>query len=96
MGRDGVLPRVLGKVHPKYQTPWVAAIFLGAFSLVLTLTAGQFGGMTVLAPMVNFGALASFIVLNFGVFWYSGARRSSAAERPFCATSSVPGLAFLS
>ena len=70
MGRDGVLPRVLGKVHPKYQTPWVAAIFLGAFSLVLTLTAGQFGGMTVLAPMVNFGALASFIVLNFGVFWY--------------------------
>lgn len=27
MGRDGVLPRVLGKVHPKYQTPWVAAIF---------------------------------------------------------------------
>lgn len=26
--------------------------------------------MTVLAPMVNFGALASFIVLNFGVFWY--------------------------
>lgn len=42
MGRDGVLPRVLGKVHPKYQTPWVAAIFLGAFSLVLTLTAGQF------------------------------------------------------
>ena len=34
MGRDGVLPRVLGKVHPKYQTPWVAAIFLGAFSLV--------------------------------------------------------------
>ncbi len=69
MGRDGVLPRVLGKVHPKYQT-WVAAIFTGAFSLVLTLTAGQFGGMTLLAPMVNFGALASFIVLNFGVFWY--------------------------
>ena len=34
MGRDGVLPRALGKVHPKYQTPWVAAIFLGAFSLV--------------------------------------------------------------
>lgn len=70
MGRDGVLPRALGKVHPKYQTPWVASIALGVFSLILTLTAGQFGGMTVLAPMVNFGALASFIVLNFGVFFY--------------------------
>ena len=45
-------------------------VFLGAFSLVLTLTAGQFGVIMVLAPMVNFGALASFIVLNFGVFWY--------------------------
>ena len=72
MGRDGVLPRPLGKVHPKYQTPWVAAISLGVFSLVITLTVGQFSdsGMQILALMVNFGALASFILLNFGVFWY--------------------------
>ena len=27
MGRDAVIPRIFGKVHPKYQTPWVGAIF---------------------------------------------------------------------
>jgi len=66
MGRDGVLPRVLGKVHPKYQTPWVGALFIGAVALVLSLVLT----MADLATLVNFGALASFIMLNFAVFWY--------------------------
>ena len=37
MGRDGVIPRVFGKVHPKFQTPWFASIFLGAIRRVLVL-----------------------------------------------------------
>ncbi len=66
MGRDAVIPRIFGKVHPKYQTPWVGALFIGAVALVLSLVLT----MADLATLVNFGALASFIMLNFAVFWY--------------------------
>lgn len=66
MGRDKVIPAVFGKVHPKYQTPWVGAIFIGAVALILSLVLT----MADLATLVNFGALASFIMLNFAVFWF--------------------------
>lgn len=66
MGRDGVIPRIFGKVHPKYQTPWVGSLFIGVVALILV----GILGMADLATLVNFGALFSFIVLNFAVFWY--------------------------
>lgn len=66
MGRDAVIPRIFGKVHPKYQTPWVGALFIGAVAMILSLVLT----MADLATLVNFGALASFIMLNFAVFWY--------------------------
>ena len=65
MGRDKVIPSVFGKVHPKYQTPWVGSIFIGIIALVLS-----FAGMSALATLVNFGALSAFIILNFAVFYY--------------------------
>lgn len=66
MGRDKVIPSIFGKVHPKYKTPWVGSMFIGAVALVLVAVLG----MADLATLVNFGALASFIMLNFSVFWF--------------------------
>ncbi len=66
MGRDKVIPSIFGKVHPKFQTPWISAIFLGILSLSLPL----FLGMTDLVRLVNFGALASFVMLNFATFYF--------------------------
>ena len=66
MGRDKVIPSIFGKVHPKYKTPWVGSLFIGAVALVLVAVLG----MADLATLVNFGALASFIMLNFSVFWF--------------------------
>lgn len=66
MGRDKVIPGIFGKVHPKYKTPWVGSLFIGAVALVLVAVLG----MADLATLVNFGALASFIMLNFSVFWF--------------------------
>ncbi|MEG0455460.1 MAG: APC family permease [Bacteroides sp.] len=66
MGRDGVIPRFFGKVHPKYKTPWVASLVLAGISLVLPL----FLGMTELVRLVNFGALSSFVLLNFATFFF--------------------------
>lgn len=66
MGRDGVIPRIFGKVHPKYQTPYVSAIIVGAASCVIPLILS----MSQLVRLVNFGALASFVLLNFAVFLF--------------------------
>ena len=38
MASDGLLPKVLTKVLPKRQTPWVAIIVTTALSIVLALT----------------------------------------------------------
>lgn len=79
MGRDGVIPRIFGKVHPKYQTPYVSAIIVGGVSLVIPLILN----MSQLVRLVNFGALASFVLLNFAVFLYFFVRekhRNSAGD----------------
>ncbi len=65
MGRDGVIPRIFGKVHPKYKTPYVASIFLGLVTLCLALP--LMDRMNDLAEFVNFGALSSFVLLNIAV-----------------------------
>lgn len=69
MGRDGNLPHVLSKIHPKFKTPYVATLFVGAVSLVLVLAIGRFGTDT-LSLFVNFGALTAFLVLHVTVVWY--------------------------
>ena len=38
MARDGMLPQIFTKIHPKYKTPYVSILFLGVIALLLTLT----------------------------------------------------------
>ena len=38
MARDGMLPQVFTKIHPRYKTPYVSILFLGVIALLLTLT----------------------------------------------------------
>ena len=69
MGRDGGLPHALARIHPKYHTPYVATLFVGALTLVLVLTFGQLGTDTI-SLFVNFGALTAFLLLHVTVIWY--------------------------
>lgn len=69
MSRDGNLPKVLAKVHPKFKTPYVAALFVGGLSLILVVVFEQLG-IDSISRLVNFGALTSFCVLHFTVFWH--------------------------
>ncbi|HYE67863.1 MAG TPA: amino acid permease, partial [Anaerovoracaceae bacterium] len=64
MGRDGVIPRIFAKIHPKYKTPYVGTIIVGGISCVLPLVLT----LSQLVRLVNFGALSSFIFLNVAVF----------------------------
>lgn len=50
MGREGVLPKWLGKTHPVHKTPYRAIIGFSVFSAVLTLATGLMWG-----PQAAFG-----------------------------------------
>ncbi len=46
--RDGSLPKILARVHPKYNTPYVSIIFFAAVICIIALT-GTFRPLAVLA-----------------------------------------------
>ena len=65
MARDGLLPRVFAKVHPKFQTPWVNTILVG----LLTATAAAFFDINTLGDMTSVGTLAAFGIVCLSVIW---------------------------
>jgi amino acid transporter len=70
MARQHVLPPVLGAVHPKRFTPWVAIVFttLIAFGLILYVTAfANSSAISVLGGTTSLLLLAVFAVVNIAV-----------------------------
>ncbi|MET9644587.1 amino acid permease [Streptomyces syringium] len=63
MSRDGLLPRIFSRVHPKFGTPYRSTILLG---VVVAVLAG-FTSIDVLAELVNIGTLFAFVVVALGV-----------------------------
>lgn len=63
MARDGLLPRPLSAVHPKFKTPWVITLVTGVFVAVAAafLPVGQ------LADYSNSGTLFAFAAVSIGV-----------------------------
>ena len=51
-GRDGLLPRVLGRVHPRTHVPHVAILCYAAVAIALALT-GTFAELAVLATLAS-------------------------------------------
>lgn len=56
MAKDGLLPPVFAKVHPKFKTPYTATIIVGILAMVL---AGLFP-IGVLSKLVSLGTLLAF------------------------------------
>ena len=88
MGRDRMLPAFLSKIHPTRKTPWVAAIIVGALSIIVT----SLVSIETLSRFVNFGALSTFMLLNFTVVLYHYFRRHS---HNFLAHFVMPAVGFL-
>ncbi|MBM3117559.1 amino acid permease [Jeongeupia naejangsanensis] len=63
MSRDGLLPPVLSKVHPRFSTPFVTTWLIGiVFSLFAALVP-----LNVLAELINIGTLAAFTLISIAV-----------------------------
>jgi basic amino acid/polyamine antiporter, APA family len=63
MARDGLLPPVFAKVHPKFRTPYVVTATVGVFVAVVA----SFFGIAELAELVNIGTLFAFMLVSVGV-----------------------------
>ncbi|WP_426507507.1 amino acid permease [Dactylosporangium sp. McL0621] len=63
MARDGLLPPVLAKVHPRFGTPWVMSAITGVVVLVLA----AFVPLSELSELTSIGTLFAFIVVSIGV-----------------------------
>lgn len=65
MARDGKLPSVLARVHPRYRTPYVSTLMVAGFSLAVGLFFAS--RIDELSRIVNFGALTAFLLLHLAV-----------------------------
>ena len=63
MSKDGLLPPVVARVHPKFKTPWITSIVTGVgvaiFSALLTVREA--------GSLVAIGTLAAFVIVSIGI-----------------------------
>ncbi|KAJ2766588.1 hypothetical protein IWQ56_001482 [Coemansia nantahalensis] len=63
MARDGLFPRMFGRLHPRFKTPFVPTIIAG---LVCAVLAGVLP-VDILGDMTSVGTLLAFVLVNVGV-----------------------------
>ncbi|MBV6522993.1 MAG: putative amino acid permease YhdG [Gemmatimonadaceae bacterium] len=84
MARDGLLPPVMAKVHPRFRTPYVGTILTGTF----VATFAAFANIAEVVDLTNIGTLFAFVLVSIGVIFLR--RTDPDRPRPF----RVPGVPF--
>ena len=65
MARDGLLPKVFSRVHPRFKTPAINTVRVG----VITAVAAGFFDINVLGDMTSVGTLAAFAIVCLSVIY---------------------------
>jgi len=63
MSRDGLLPPVFSRLHPKYRTPFFASIVAGIIVAIPSL----FLNLTEVTDLTSIGTLFAFILVSGGI-----------------------------
>jgi APA family basic amino acid/polyamine antiporter len=77
MARDGLLPQVFAKVHPRHRTPHVATIITG----VAVAAFAGFANIEEMVDLTNIGTLFAFAIVSAGVIFLRV--KEPGAPRPF-------------
>ncbi|HET7102453.1 MAG TPA: amino acid permease [Terracidiphilus sp.] len=77
MSRDGLLWPWVGKLHPRFCTPYITSIVVGVFAAALA----AFFSITLLGELVSLGTLLAFTIVSLGV-WVMRVRHPE-MPRPF-------------
>jgi len=77
MSRDGLLPPLFSKLHPRFRTPHVTTTITG---VIIAIASGLFP-ISVLGQLVSMGTLLAFAIVCAGVLILR--RTEPAATRPF-------------
>jgi APA family basic amino acid/polyamine antiporter len=77
MSRDGLLPRVFAMLHPRFRTPWLGTILLGAIS---ALTAAVLP-ISILGDLASLGIATAFCIVCVSLMWLRTTQPD--IERPF-------------
>lgn len=90
MSRDNFLPKIFQKVHPKFQTPHILTYMVGAICIIGTLVLD----IQKAADLVNFGAVAAFIVVCIAVLILrkTDPNRYRPFKVPFCPYFPLAGI----
>jgi APA family basic amino acid/polyamine antiporter len=81
MARDGLLPKVFSTIHPKFKTPWMGTLLLGAIIAI----AAAFLPIGILGNLVSLGTAVAFSIVCLSVIFLR--IRHPEMHRPF----RVPG-----
>ena len=63
MARDGLLPKVFARVHPRFKTPYIPTILTGCAAAIVS---GLFP-INILGELVSIGTLLAFVIVCIGV-----------------------------
>ncbi|RRN76770.1 amino acid permease, partial [Pseudoxanthomonas sp. SGD-10] len=63
MSRDGLLPQFFGKIHPKFQTPYITTIITGLVAMII----GGLAPINLLGELVSIGTLLAFVIVCLGI-----------------------------
>jgi APA family basic amino acid/polyamine antiporter len=78
MGRDGLTFAFLGKVHPRWATPWAAQLIVAAVAIVMVLLLKDYDSLITYFVVVEWAALIFAIGAVFVL-----RRKMADAPRPF-------------
>jgi APA family basic amino acid/polyamine antiporter len=77
MSKDGLLPPVFSKVHPKFKTPYISTIITGVTAMII---AGILP-ISILGELVSIGTLLAFIIVCISILVLRKSKPD--IERPF-------------
>ena len=79
MSRDGLLPPIFGKLHPKYRTPAFSTIITGLLVAIPAL----FMNLTEVIDLTSIGTLFAFILVAGGILILNPLGKRSKSDKGF-------------